>query len=100
MGQPLQALQISECLLGAVAQRDFIHHVRIVSRVHDGRRSEGLRRRFHAIDNRVVQHRCGGVADIQAGDEQPGLEAGGLIRSPELAGFVGAETDANDVIGA
>ena len=37
-------------------------------------------------------------ADVEAGDEQRRLEAAGLIGSPELAGLVGAQADAEDVV--
>ncbi len=83
----------------AVGQRDRIHGGLEGGRIHDGGRGEGDGRRRLAVDDRVVQHGRGGLADVEAGDEQAGLEAGRLPGGPRLAGFVGAEADADDVVG-
>ena len=67
--------------------------------IHDGSRGVGVRSRGDAVDNCIIEHLGSGRADIQAGDEQGGFETGVLTGSPGLAGFVSAQTDADDVLG-
>src|SRR5690554_6615616 len=87
-------------LVLAVGECDLVHDVLIVISIDDGGRCVGVRGRLDAFHNGVVEHVRGGAADIQAGDEQGGFEAGRLSSGLRAAGFVSTQADGDDVIGA